>query len=381
MPAPLKLSPFYDLHNSYSAEVEWDNWGGFATALKITDLDKELKAVRSNAVMFDMTPVVKYRIKGPDALAYMNKMTTRQMDIDVGRVTYTCWCNEQGKVIDDGTAFRIADDEYILMPGSNRQAYFEQLAAGMDLQVSDITLELAALTVQGKKSLTMIQALGVQGLEKLKPFRFDNYESIAGTIRISRTGFFGDLGYELWLDYSQAESLWNGLVQAGITPCGLDTLCNARLEAGLIIPEGGFEFEPIDPIANTSHDFNRSPFELDLGFLVDFKKPDFIGRAALLAESENGFMWHNVGLEIEDTTPAEHGNKVMLNGIAIGFVTSGLYSVSLEKNIALATIKATLSEIGRELEVMIANQIVNATIVNKPFVNPERKSQTPAPAL
>lgn len=188
-------SPLASLHEEYvGGPVAWEEWAGYKTATYLTNADDELITVRTGAVMFDMSPVVKYRIKGPAAEKFLNILTTRQMDIAPGRVRYTCWCNVAGKLIDDGTCFRIADDEYILFPGDLHPEHFTAVAAGMDCVVSDITHDMAALTVQGKKSFTVMQELAGPSLATLKPFSFQDYDTPAGTIRISRTGFFGDLG-------------------------------------------------------------------------------------------------------------------------------------------------------------------------------------------
>lgn len=377
----LLRSPFHTLYEEHYPEVEWEDWGGYGSASLMGEADDEIKAIRTDTVMFDMSPVVKYSIKGPDAEAFMNKLTTRQMKIKPGRVRYTCWCNHDGKLLDDGTAFRIAEDEYLLCPGERHPEHFPDVAKGMNVEVKEVTGEIASLTVQGKTSLSTLQKVGIKGLEHLAPYSFENYASPAGEIRISRTGFFGDLGYELWMNYDQTETIWKCLIDAGTRPIGMVTLCNARLEAGMLIPGEGYDFEPASPDGSSAHPLNRSPFEVGLGFLVSAKKPDFIGREALLAEKENGSIWSLIGLELEGDQGSEHGDKVFQDDQEVGFITSGFYSVSLGRNIALASVKSALGRIGADFQVALKTGRANATCVEKPFINPERKTQMPAPAL
>ena len=374
-------SPFHTLYETHYPEVEWEDWGGYWSASLMGEAHDEIKAVRRGTVIFDMSPVVKYRIKGAEAEAFMNKLTTRQMKIRPGRVRYTCWCNPGGKLLDDGTAFRISEEEYLLCPGDRHAEHFSAVSKDMDVTVEEVTGEIASLTIQGKTSLSTLQKIGIQNLETLSPYSFQDYASPAGNIRISRTGFFGDLGYELWMDYDQTEAIWKSLIEAGAQPIGMVTLCNARLEAGMLIPGEGYDFEPAQPDGSNPHPLNRSPFEVGLGFLVSSKKADFIGREALLAEKESGSTWSLIGLELEGTQASEHGDKVFYENQEVGFITSGFYSVSIERNIALASVKADLSDTGTAFEIELKNGRTKAKCVNTPFIDPDRKTQMPAPAL
>ena len=377
----LLRSPFHTLYEAHYPEVEWEDWGGYWSASLMGEADAEIKAIRKGTVIFDMSPVVKYRIKGAEAEAFMNKLTTRQMKIKPGRVRYTCWCNSDGKLLDDGTAFRISEEEYLLCPGDRHSEHFAAVAKDMDVDVKEVTGEIASLTIQGKTSLSTLQKIGIQDLEHLSPYNFQDYASPAGNIRISRTGFFGDLGYELWMDYDQTETIWKSLIEADAQPIGMVTLCNGRLEAGMLIPGEGYDFEPAQPDGSNPHPLNRSPFEVGLGFLVSSKKADFIGRDALLAEKESGSTWSLIGLELEGNQGSEHGDKVFHENQEVGFITSGFYSVSIKRNIALASVKKSLAEIGTAFEVELKSGRTKAACVDKPFIDPERKTQMPAPAL
>ena len=377
----LLKSPFHALYEELYPAVEWEDWGGYDSASLMGDADEEITTIRTGTVAFDMSPVVKYRIKGPDAERFMNLLTTRQMGIKPGRVRYTCWCNENGKLIDDGTAFRIAEDEYLLCPGDRHPEHFKSVSQGMNVAVEEVTGEIASLTIQGKTSLTSLQKIGIQNLETLTPYSFKEYDSPAGALRISRTGFFGDLGYELWMRHDQTEVIWRALLDAGVRPIGMVTLCNARLEAGMLIPGEGYDFEPASPDGSSPHPLERSPLEVGLGFLVSAKKEEFVGREALLAEKKKGARWALVGLELEGKKGSAHGDKVFHGGKEVGIITSGLYSLSLERNIALASVDSSLESLGTAFEVESDGEKVAATSVDKTFINPERKSQMPAPAL
>ncbi|MFP6640537.1 MAG: aminomethyltransferase family protein [Myxococcota bacterium] len=377
----LLKSPFHELYEQHYPSLEWEEWGGYGSATLMGDADEEIKTIRTGTVIFDMSPVVKYSIKGSDAETFLNKLTTRQMAIKPGRVRYTCWCNVDGKLLDDGTAFRVAADEYLLCPGDRHAEHFASVAKNMDVEVKDVTGEIASLTIQGKTSLSTLQKVGIRDLEVLTPYSFQTYDSPAGPIRISRTGFFGDLGYELWMQCDQAGVIWNRLIEAGGRPIGMATLCNARVEAGMIIPGEGYDFEPASPDGRSPHPLNRSPLEMDLAFLISSKKDDFIGRDALLAEKESGSTWAYVGLELDGKQASSHGDKVFCDDEEVGIVTSGLYSVSLERNIALASVKAEHRAMGTHFEVKTEGGKVSAVSVKKPFISPERRNQTPAPAL
>ena len=377
----LRETPLFAKANAYNPKTEWDSWALCKTALSISGTpDEECQFIRSGTAMFDMCPVIKYKIKGNEATKFLNHIMTRQMDIEPGRVTYTTWCNAQGKTLDDGTVFRLSKDEYRLMPGARQLEFLQGAVKGFDAQVTDITNDMACLTVQGKTSYALLREIGINGLDTLKPFRFADFTFNGKTISVSRTSFVGDLGYEIWCDNSLIGDVWDALVKVGAKPMGIIALVQARLEAGLIVPDETFDFKPAKPDGSDAHEFNRSPLELGLEFVVDFNKGDFVGRSALEAEKKNGSTWALVGLELEGTQGSSHGNEVKAGGEIVGKVTSGWVSSNLNKSIALATVKSAQSKVGTALTVVIDGKTINAKVVDRPFYKTDRKTQTPPQA-
>jgi aminomethyltransferase len=374
----LRETPLFAKANAYNPKTEWDSWALCKTALSISGTpDEECQFIRSGTAMFDMCPVIKYSIKGSEATKFLNHIMTRQMDIEPGRVTYTTWCNAHGKTIDDGTVFRIGKDEYRIMPGARQLEFLQGAAKGFSVEVKDITNDMACLTVQGKTSYASLKQIGIAGLETMKPFRFADATFNGKKISVSRTSFVGDLGYEIWCDNSLIGDVWDALVKAGAKPMGIIALVQARLEAGLIVPDADFDFKPAKPDGSEADDFNRSPLELGLEFVVDFTKGDFVGKAALEAEKQKGSTWNLVGLEIEGTQSSSHGNEVKAGGNVVGEVTSAWFSSNLKKSIALATVKAAHGKVGTALTVAIDGKDVSAKVVERPFYKTDRKTQTP----
>ena len=381
MTSELKNSPFYNLHLAINPDIEWSPWAGCKTPVAIHELDDELRAVRNGAIVFDMSPVVKYQVTGTDAQVFLDKISTRSMAIKPGRVTYTCWANAQGMLMDDGTVFRLSETEFRMLPNYRHDEYYAQQAEGLDVQVEDISHNSAALTIQGKTALSVLTRMGIKGLADMKPYDFATFDSPAGELVVSRTGFFGDLGYELWFSLDQVEAVWEAVLAAGAFPVGIVTLCNARLEAGHIIPDNEFELEPANYDGSHPNDFNRTPSDLGLDFVINLDKGDFVGRDALIAEKERGSTWQLVALELEGDQGAAQRDVVSVEGIDVGFVTSGLYSVNLEKSIALATVKPGSISSGGSASVVVNGVAVAAVVVDTPFYKAPRKTQTPAPML
>ncbi|EED35309.1 aminomethyltransferase [Luminiphilus syltensis NOR5-1B] len=381
MTSELKNSPFYNLQLAVNPDIEWSPWAGCKTPVAIHELDDELRAVRNGTIVFDMSPVVKYQVTGTDAQVFLDKISTRSMAIKPGRVTYTCWTNAQGMLVDDGTVFRFSETEFRMLPNSRDDDYYAQQAEGLDVEVTDVSHNSAALTVQGKTAATVLTRMGIKNLVDMKPFDFATFDSPAGELMISRTGFFGDLGYELWFSLDQVEAVWDAVLAAGALPVGIVTLCNARLEAGHIIPDNEFELEPAKYDGSEPDSFNRTPFDLGLGFVINLDKGDFVGRDALIAEKERGSTWQLVALELDCDHGAAQRDVVAVNGVEVGFVTSGLFSVNLGKSIALATVKSGSTSPGGSASVVVNGVKVDAVVVDTPFYKSPRKAQTPAPML
>jgi aminomethyltransferase len=382
-------SPFYSRLKALDTVNEWHQWKGFTAANELYCAETEYFAIRNATAVFDLTPMTKYRITGPDALAYLNRLVTRDMSkVAPGRVAYAVWCDDQGQVIDDGTIFHLREGEYRLCSQERHFSWLQMATIGFDVDVTHETEEVAALAVQGPTSFSVLSQLGVPGLDELRPFGLMHVDFEGTELMISRTGFTGDLGYELWIDPHSAGDLWDALFEAGklygIRPIGTIALNMARLEAGYIAVYD--DFLPADETVRTGR--SRSPFELGLDWLVDFKKPVFNGRHALAEEQRQGSTWRLVKLDIEGNKPAQHSYvfpKEKRNRGNIGFITSAMWSPVCKQNIALGSVRTPYGKPGDTLWVEIfyqremhwSRKMARATVVDKPFWFPPRRGATP----
>ena len=382
-------SPFHARLKALDTVNEWHEWKGYSSANELYCADTEYFAIRNATAVFDLTPMTKYRITGPDALAYLNRLVTRDMaKIRPGRVAYAVWCDDQGQVIDDGTIFHLRDGEYRLCSQERHFAWLQAATIGFDVTIAHETDDVAALAVQGPTSYSALASLGLDGLDELKPFGLAHFEFQGAELMVSRTGFTGDLGYELWIGPDKAEALWDALFDAGklhgIRAIGTHALELARIEAGFLAAY--MEFLPADETVRTGR--SRSPLELGLDWLVDFKKPNFNGRRALAEEKRNGSRWRLVKLDIEGNKPA-HNSYVFArekrNRAEIGFITSAAWSPVCKQNIALGTVRCPHGNPGDTVWVEIYYQremhwnrkMARATVVDKPFWFPPRRGVTP----
>jgi len=381
-------SPFYPRQAEIDRLNRWHEWKGYSSADGFYDTALEYFATRNSAGVFDITPMTKYRITGPDALDFLDRLVTRNMrKIKPGRVAYAVWCDDGGHVIDDGTIFHLQEGEYRLCSQERHMAWFKAAAIGMDVTIVDETEEICGLALQGPTSFSILNELGLPGIDQLRPFGLANYDFNGTDIMVSRTGFTGDLGYELWTTNDRAIELWDALFEAGkhfgIMAMGTEALEHARIEAGFLAP-----FEEFLPAHTTVRSGRaRSPLELGLEWLVDFSKPCFNGRRALLEEKKNGSTWRLVKLDIEGNKeahqafifPKQNGGK------ECGFVTSAMWSPVCKQNIALGTVRTPHGNVGDKLWVEIYYQremhwsrvMAEATVVDKPFWDPPRKRSTP----
>jgi len=382
-------SPFYSRIVALDTLNSWHEWKGYSSADALYCDETEYFAIRNATAVFDLTPMTKYRISGPDALEYINRLVTRDMHkIKPGRVAYAVWCDDRGQVIDDGTIFHLREGEYRLCSQERHFAWLQTAAIGFDVSIVLETDEVAALAVQGPTSFTVLKTMGLNGLEGLKPFGLMNFDFDGADLMVSRTGFTGDLGYELWIQPDKAELLWDALFEAGklhgIRAMGTHALELARIEAGYLAAYE--DFLPAD--ATVRNGRTRSPFELGLNWLVDFKKPNFNGRRALAEEMRRGSTWRLVKLDIDGNKAAHHSYifaKEKDNKKEIGFVTSAAWSPVCKQNIALGTVQMPHGAVGSNVWVEIFYQremhwsraMARATVVDKPFWFPPRRSVTP----
>jgi len=385
-----KDSPFHERQSARNLRDAWSSWNGYKFADYYYDAEYEYFCIRNTCGTYDISPMQKYYVSGPDAEAMLDRMVTRDITkLKEGRVTYVCWCTDEGRIIDDGTVFKRGPDQFMLTCGSPSIAWLRKSAVGFDdLTIQDVTDEIAALSLQGPTSCEVLKSMGLAGIETLKPFGIMTFPFAGETLQVSRTGFTGDLGYELWINPEKAIELWDALYAAGddygIHPYGEAATNMARLEAGFIMPD--MEFSEALKTVHFQHD--QTPFELNLGWLVDFKKPHFNGRSALLAERDKGPEYLLTKLDIEGNKPAE-GSHIYADEACtkeIGYVTSAMWSPVVKANIAMAMIKADAlngpiwAEIYYEKELRHHSKVARCTVKDKPFWAPERARATPPPA-
>jgi aminomethyltransferase len=385
---PLLTTPFHERERALSQVDSFVPWAGYTTVDVFTNVGQEYFAVRNACSVYDLTPMVKYRIAGPDASRYLNRLVTRDLrKLKVNRVSYCVWCNDAGNIIDDGTVFRLDENEYRLCTAERQLDWLLDSAIGFDVQIAEVTEQIAALALQGPTSCAVLNKLGLAGVDRLKPFEFGWFESHAMRIMVSRTGFTGDLGYELWVDPRQAVALWDVLMAAGrsrgIRAIGSRALNMVRIEAGFLLPNVDFVSAESSVRLGTS----RSPLELGLAWLVDFDKGHFTGRRSLLEQSRQGLKRQLVGLDIAGNKPAT--NALLYTDRSgskeIGSVTSAIWSPTCKRNIALAMVEAPHFALGSTVwaEVYLSRELVwerrmcRAQVVAKPFFAPERRRVTP----
>lgn len=381
---PLLQTPFHARTAAANVLNRWGPWGGYMTALCFGDVDMEYTAVRNAASVYDLCPMVKYRITGPGAAAYLNRLTLRDAArLAVGGVQYTAWVDDQGKLLDDGTLFRQGPQEYLICCQERHLPWFLDSALGFDVAVAEVTDEIAALSLQGPCSASALAAAGFD-VSALKPFRMVTLPFQGAQITISRTGFTGDLGYELWMTPDQALPLWDHLFAAGvpfgIRPIGSDALNLARIEAGFII--AGMDFVPAHHALR--EDRPRSPLEMGLGWMIDWDKGHFTGRRALAAEKARGSDWVLLGLDVPGNVSAEGAILYHDKRVEAGFVTAAAWSPALKANVAIAQVKARYAaatslwvEIYALRELQYAKLMLQVTPTERPFFNPARRRATP----
>ncbi len=381
-------SPFHSRQREHNLLKVWGRWSDYLSVPAYFCESTEYFCGRNACGVFDITPMVKHRVSGPDALEYMNRLVTRDVaKIKPGRVGYAVWCNDRGQVIDDGTIFHLTAGVYRICSQEHQIDWFETSALGFDVRISDETHEVAGLALQGPTSCATLKRMGLQGIEDLTPFGMTTFPFQSTELLVSRTGYTGDLGYELWIAPEHAELLWDRLFEAGephgIRAMGSDALELLRIEAGFIL--AGIEFLPAQEAVRPTH--TRSPYELGLGWLVHLEKPNFNGRGALLAEKKNGSRYRLVKLDIDGNKPATDSFVYTKNEKYAGTVTSAMWSPSAKASIALASIELPHGKIDEEMLVEIYYQrelkwsrvMAPCRVVKDVFWNPPRKRQTPPP--
>ena len=385
----LQPSPFQARIDEQCLVQDWMSWNGYKTARVFDTLASEYFAVRSTCSVMDLTPMEKYRITGPDAMAFLNRLVTRDISaLKPRRVTYVIWCNDEGKVLDDGTIFHLSEGDYRLCSQHHQLDWLLLSSLGFDVNIEQETHNIAALAVQGPTSCSVLTAAGIAGMEQLKPFDI-GYSTLNGIdVMVSRTGFTGDLGYEVWADPTKALAVWDAIFAVkeqglfDIRPIGLGALDMVRIEAGFIMP--GDDFNTAETAVRADRD--RSPFELGLAWLVSFKKPYFTGKKALLAESKMLTGRRLVRLSVEgNKTPTDAFLYDSKGGSRIGTIKSCVWSPILKMNVSLADVEFVKgkppeniwAEIYYQKELEWRATWAKCTMSTKPFWSHPRSSITP----
>jgi aminomethyltransferase len=394
----LKKTPFHARAAALMQADQWRRWAGYtaASAYEMTH-DREYLAIRNACALIDISPLCKYQIDGPDALRFLNRLVTRDVAAcAVGGMLYTPWCDSQGKVIDDGTIARLGEQSYRLTSAEPNLRWLEDNALGMDVRIVEVTEQIAALALQGPRSRDLLQGLTGAPLEGLKYYQFLNTEIAGAPVMISRTGYTGDLGFELWLDadVATAQRVWDALIEAGrahaLQPAGIWALDVARIEAGLIMLD--VDYTPANKAMTAAQ--TSTPLELGLGWAVSWGKGAFVGRQALQAERARGVSVSLVGLEIDHVEFERQHHELGLtvpypftawrqviplraDGEQVGYTTSGVWSPTLKKYIALGHLRPEYAAPGTvvtvELDVDRYRRPFSAKVAKLPFFNPPRK--------
>jgi aminomethyltransferase len=392
----LKPTPFHERTAALCLSHAWRRWAGYLAASSYElSHEREYHAIRSSAALLDISPLYKYRVSGRDAARLLDRVVTRDVQrMQAGQVLYTPWCNAAGKVLDDGTVARLGERLFRMTSADPNLRWLQDNALGLDVAIEDVSESLAALALQGPASRAILQAMSDGGLGTLRYFRVAPAHLRGIPVNVSRTGYTGDLGYEIWVEPAQALALWDALMEAGtpygITPAGMLALDIARIEAGLMLLDVDYVPARKALIAGQT----SSPFELDLAWTVNLEKQHFVGRRALAEEVRRSPQWRFVGIEVDwdslESLYAEVGLAPQLpstawrmsvpiyaGGEQAGYATSGGWSPLLKKYIALAHLRSRWSAPGTTLEMEITvehrRRRAAARVVKKPFFDPERK--------
>lgn len=398
MPLP---TPFHSRTAGVCESYEWRNWSGYlAAGVYEPSHEREYYAIRNSAALIDVSPLYKYEITGPDAAQLVDRIITRDVTRQkIGQVYYTPWCDSDGKVIDDGTVSRLDTNHFRITAADPNGRWFQDVGYGLDAQVTNVSDDLAAVALQGPRSRAILQEIvtGID-LQKLPYFHLAQGTVDGFPLTVTRTGYTGDLGYELWVRPEHAVRLWDCLIDRGqrhnILPAGIIALDIARVEAGLIM----LAVDYISSHHAVIESQKSSPYEIGLGWAVRLEKKDFIGKRALAAERQNGSTWTFVGVQYdwnaleklfaeEDLPPGVAGrasrSAVPVYELAsgtpqhIGQITSHAFSPILKQYIGIGTLLTPFAGMGDQVAVEVTVEYKRkscpATVVPTPFFDPERK--------
>jgi len=389
-------TPFHSRTSAACVSQNWRTWSGYFVASSYDVVhDYEYHAIRNSAALIDVSPLFKYDVRGKDSLKLVNRVITRDVAKSaVGQALYGCICDGEGKVIQDGTVFRLAEDHFRFHLADPSLRWLRLNAVGMDVEIHEISEEISALALQGPNALRILQGVVDVDLSQLKFFRLMWGKVDGVSAIISRTGYTGDLGYEIWLGAEHAERVWDVLMEHGknfgIKPAGMLALDVARLEAGFILLEVDYIGAEKALIPSQKY----TPFEIGLGWTVDLKKEHFTGCQVLRKENQRGPSRQIVGLVIDlpayenlfqanglppqiPTTVWRGSAPIYRDAMQVGHATTGGWSPTLKKYIALATVNTEHGERGSQLDMETTveheRKTVAATVVKLPFFDPPRK--------
>ncbi|HTB95048.1 MAG TPA: aminomethyltransferase family protein [Candidatus Sulfotelmatobacter sp.] len=389
---------FHERTLALCESLSYREWSGYYT-VSVYEMthEHEYNAIRNSAALIDISPLFKYRVTGADATKFVNRVITRDINkVAVDQVIYCCWCDPDGKVVDDGTITRLGENEYRWTAADPSLRWFSQNSLGLDVQIEDISEKTAALALQGPTSGKLLLAAAEANISGLKYFRVTHGKIAGVPVDISRTGYTGDLGYEIWAPWKDAVKVFDELMNKGrafdIHPAGMVALDIARIEAGLIL----IEVDYISSKKSLIEEQRYTPGEIGLGKLVDLKKEGFVGREALAMEAKKGGPVRRlVGLEVNwnevealyekigmapqvPSTASRVAVPVYREGRQVGKATSTTWSPTLKRMIALATVGRESAALGTnlslELTVEASRKTVSAKVVALPFFNPARKT-------
>jgi len=400
-PLLLNTTPFHERTAALAQGHAWRRWAGH-TVLGSYELhhDREYAAIRNGSGLIDVSPLYKYLVHGRDAERLLNRMVPRNVaKCQVGRVLYTPWCDTHGKVIDDGTISRLDETTYRLTSADPNIRWLTSNARGMDVTIEDVSRSLGAVALQGPRAREILVRAADADVESLKYFRLTEGTIQGIPVTISRTGYTGDLGYEIWVATDRAVPLWDALVETGadfgLLPAGILALDVARIEAGLLM----IDVDYVSAHRALIDSQLSSPYELNLGWTVNLNKGPFNGRNALVAEQKRGPAWDFVGIEVDwegltelyaavdlppqlPTTAWRASVPIYVGGTQAGYATSGCWSPVLKKYIALAHVEARYARTGTQVEMEVTvehhRRRAPAKVVKTPFFDPERKKAGPA---
>ena len=388
---------FHPRTQPLNERMSWGEWSGYFAAQVYGDFhDIEYNAIREAAALIDVTPLYKYVVSGPDATRLADRVMTRSAErMRLDQVVYTPWCDERGKVIDDGTVQKRASNEYFWTAADPSSRWFRLNAHGLDVSIEDVSERVAGLALQGPRSREILEAATKQNWSGVRYFSGRRTEIGGIDAYVSRTGYTGDLGYEIWVDAEAALDLWDSLWEAGerfqLRPAGVRALDVSRVEAGLIL----IEVEYVSARHAISREQEYSPFELGLGRLVDLSKPEFVGRRALeLEQVRGGPARRLVGVEIDwagiealfdkhDRPPAvsamvQRDAVPLFDGARqIGRATSIVWGPTIKKMVGFGSVPPSHASVGTRLSVEWTVEgergKVRATVVDTPFLDLPRK--------